>query len=221
MLPAAPAWPARTIACSLHLPDDLPAGAPSELLICVHGGGYTRAYWHPRFPDFPGYSFAEHVCARNRAVLAIDLLGMGESTKPEPETLLSREIVACRQPPGHHRDYAGPARWPMGQGGAHNDHRHRPFDRRHDGDHAASHPSIIRSSCRSGLGKPASGAGGPRSSGARRIDRARLPGVATRADAPVVLRAGCAESLDRGRRGGRFNHAGLPRPRRPSSRHRP
>ncbi len=83
------------IACSLHLPDDLPAGAPSELLICVHGGGYTRAYWHPRFPDFPGYSFAEHVCARNRAVLAIDLLGIGESTKPEPETLLSREIVAA------------------------------------------------------------------------------------------------------------------------------
>ena len=87
------------IACSLHIQDDFPADASSELLVCVHGGGYTRAYWHPQFPDFPGYSFAEHFCARNYAVLAIDLLGMGESSKPEPETLLSREIVAaaCHQ----------------------------------------------------------------------------------------------------------------------------
>ncbi len=83
------------IACSLHLPDDFPVGAHSELLVCVHGGGYTRAYWHPQFPAFSGYSFAEHFCARNRCVLAIDLLGMGESSKPEPETLLSREIVAA------------------------------------------------------------------------------------------------------------------------------
>jgi pimeloyl-ACP methyl ester carboxylesterase len=83
------------IACSLHLPDDPPMDAPGELLVCLHGGGYTRAYWHPNFPNFPGYSFAEHICARGRAVLAIDLLGMGESVKPEPETLLSRAIVAA------------------------------------------------------------------------------------------------------------------------------
>ena len=83
------------IACSLHLPEEMSTAAPSELLVCVHGGGYTRAYWHPHFPQFPGYSFAEHFCARNHAVLAIDLLGMGESTRPEPETLLSRQIVAA------------------------------------------------------------------------------------------------------------------------------
>jgi pimeloyl-ACP methyl ester carboxylesterase len=65
------------------------------LLVCLHGGGYTRAYWHPNFPNFPGYSFAEYFCARGRMVLAIDLLGMGESTKPEPETLLSRAIVVA------------------------------------------------------------------------------------------------------------------------------
>ena len=83
------------IACSLHLPDTIADRETTELLVCAHGGGYTRAYWHPNFADFPGYSLAEHFCARNYAVLAFDLLGMGESTKPEPETRLSRAIVAA------------------------------------------------------------------------------------------------------------------------------
>ncbi len=80
------------LAASLHLPEMLPDGAPLELLVCLHGGGYTRAYWHP---SFPGYSLAEHMAARGYAVLALDLLGMGESTRPEPETLLSRAVVAA------------------------------------------------------------------------------------------------------------------------------
>jgi pimeloyl-ACP methyl ester carboxylesterase len=83
------------IACSLYLPDDPPTDTPRELLVCVHGGGYTRAYWHPDFRNFPDYSFAENFCARGHAVLAIDLLGIGESAKPEPETRLSRAIVAA------------------------------------------------------------------------------------------------------------------------------
>ena len=82
------------IAASLHLPEALSLDA-IELLFCIHGGGYTRGYWHPSFDGFPGYSFAEHMTARGRAVLAIDLLGMGESSKPEPETLLSRAKVAA------------------------------------------------------------------------------------------------------------------------------
>lgn len=86
--------PGTEVAASLHLPDAL-SDAAIELLFCVHGGGYTRGYWHPAFEGFPGYSFAEHLTARGRTVLAIDLLGMGESSKPEPETLLSRAKVAA------------------------------------------------------------------------------------------------------------------------------
>ena len=83
------------VAASLHLPDLLPAGAPLDLLACLHGGGYPRSYWHAQFDGFSGYSFAEWFTARGRAVLALDHLGMGESSKPEPESLLSRAKVAA------------------------------------------------------------------------------------------------------------------------------
>jgi pimeloyl-ACP methyl ester carboxylesterase len=82
------------VAATLHLPDAF-SSPTVELLFCLHGGGCTRGYWHPQFDSFPGYSFAEHMTARGRAVLAIDLLGMGESSQPEPETLLSRARIAA------------------------------------------------------------------------------------------------------------------------------
>ena len=83
------------VAASLHLPDTLVPGDPLDLLGCLHGGGYPRSYWDARFDGFPGYSFAEWFTGRGRAVLALDHLGMGESSKPEPESLLSRAKVAA------------------------------------------------------------------------------------------------------------------------------
>ena len=44
------------IAATLHLPEDM-AAPPSQLIFAVHGGGYTRKYWHPPFAD-DSYSFA-------------------------------------------------------------------------------------------------------------------------------------------------------------------
>ena len=84
-----------SLAASLHLPDRLDNGAALELLVCVHGGGYQRSYWNAQFDTFAEYSFAAHATAHGRAVLAIDLLGMGDSTTPEPESLLSRVSIAA------------------------------------------------------------------------------------------------------------------------------
>ncbi len=81
-----------TLAASLYLPDDL--GAKADLLVCLHGGGYTRAYWDPPFAG-PDYSFARDAAYRGRAVLTLDLLGMGASSRPEPESLLSRGLIAA------------------------------------------------------------------------------------------------------------------------------
>lgn len=84
------------IAATLHLPDDLPdtsQSAPLNLIFAVHGGGYRRIYWHPPFAD-DSYSFAQWFTDRGKAVLAIDMLGMGDSSKPEPESCLSHEIIA-------------------------------------------------------------------------------------------------------------------------------
>ena len=83
------------LAASLHMPDTIPRGRALELLVCLHGGGYRRRYWHANYAGFAGYSFAEHLTAKGYAVLAVDLLGMGESTSPEPETLLSRLKISA------------------------------------------------------------------------------------------------------------------------------
>jgi pimeloyl-ACP methyl ester carboxylesterase len=88
---AADVGEAVEIAATLFLPD----GKWTELLVAIHGGGYSRKYWHPQFRDFPGYSFAEHVTATGKALLTIDMLGMGESSAPEPESKLSRMKIAA------------------------------------------------------------------------------------------------------------------------------
>lgn len=80
------------IAATLHLPHGIAEG-PEHLVFAIHGGGYSRAYWHPPFAD-DSYSFARWFTDRGKAVLAIDMLGMGESSRPEPESALSMAIIA-------------------------------------------------------------------------------------------------------------------------------
>ena len=81
------------LAATLHLPDGMEAGT-SHLLFALHGGGYTRAYWNPPFAD-PSYSFARYFTGRGKAVLAVDMLGMGASSRPQPESRLSRTKIAA------------------------------------------------------------------------------------------------------------------------------
>jgi len=81
------------IAATLHLPDSMPDG-PVHLVFAIHGGGYRRVYWDPPFAA-EDYSFARWFTERGKAVLTIDMLGMGDSSKPEPESKLSFEAVAA------------------------------------------------------------------------------------------------------------------------------
>ena len=80
------------LAATLHLPDGMDA-EPADLLFALHGGGYTRGYWDPAFAD-ASYSFARFFTGRGKAVLAVDMLGMGESSRPDPESRLSRAKIA-------------------------------------------------------------------------------------------------------------------------------
>jgi pimeloyl-ACP methyl ester carboxylesterase len=80
------------IAATLHLPDDNPDG-PLQLIFAIHGGGYSREYWHPTFAD-DSYSFSRFFTELGKAVLAIDMLGMGRSSRPEPESRLDRTKMA-------------------------------------------------------------------------------------------------------------------------------
>jgi len=86
------AQPAQ-IAASLHLPAQTDK-SPDQLILAIHGGGYHRAYWDPPFAD-ASYSFARWFTDQGKAVLAIDMLGMGQSSRPEPESDLSTAIIAA------------------------------------------------------------------------------------------------------------------------------
>ena len=81
------------IAATLHLPDKLPEG-PVQLLLAIHGGGYRRSYWDPGYAG-PEYSFARWFTQRGKAVVAIDMLGMGDSSRPEPESKLTHAMIAA------------------------------------------------------------------------------------------------------------------------------
>jgi pimeloyl-ACP methyl ester carboxylesterase len=80
---------------TLHLPQDPARSGKLDLLLCLHGGGYRRSYWDSPYGRAGEYSFARFFTAQNKAVLALDQLGMGDSSKPQPESKLSRAIVAA------------------------------------------------------------------------------------------------------------------------------
>src|SRR5438105_3102909 len=70
-------------------------GRRATVLFCLHGGGYTRGYFHLQVPGYRDYSFAEHLARKGYIVVAIDHLGMGDSTHPENAGVLSSRVVAA------------------------------------------------------------------------------------------------------------------------------
>ncbi|MDI1297494.1 MAG: alpha/beta hydrolase [bacterium] len=81
------------IAGTLAVPDRKPA-EPLDLLVCLHGGTYSRWYWDAQIDGQPGYSFTDYCLAQSKAVLAFDALGMGDSSQPANEALLSVQVGA-------------------------------------------------------------------------------------------------------------------------------
>jgi pimeloyl-ACP methyl ester carboxylesterase len=56
--------------------------AAVAVLVCLPGGTYSREYWDLNVPGHRGYSFADFAAERGYAVVTIDPLGTGESSKP-------------------------------------------------------------------------------------------------------------------------------------------
>ncbi len=56
--------------------------AAPALLVCLPGGTYSREYWDLNMVGHSGYSFAEFATDNGYAVLTVDPLGTGESSKP-------------------------------------------------------------------------------------------------------------------------------------------
>ena len=72
-----------------------PVADPVTVLVCEPGGTYDKRYWHLEVPGHPGYSFAEDLAARGVVVVALDHLGVGESTVLDPPTLTSGVVAAA------------------------------------------------------------------------------------------------------------------------------
>ncbi|MDT5016953.1 MAG: hypothetical protein QOD39_3113 [Mycobacterium sp.] len=70
-----------------------PADAPAVLL-CLAGGTYDKHYWHIEIDGHPGYSFGEHMANAGYIVIAVDHLGIGESTDPVASGPLGLELLA-------------------------------------------------------------------------------------------------------------------------------
>ncbi len=72
-----------------------PATEPGTVAVCLHGGGYDKRYWHFTAPGFPGFSMSERFVGRGVAVVALDTLGMGESSRPARIEELTLEVAAA------------------------------------------------------------------------------------------------------------------------------
>jgi pimeloyl-ACP methyl ester carboxylesterase len=87
---------ALRVAADVRLPAQV--GASPLVLVCLPGGGMNRRYWdlHPPAEagaDDGSFSFAEQMTRRGFVVVALDHLGVGDSSRPEDGHLLSAELV--------------------------------------------------------------------------------------------------------------------------------
>jgi len=68
------------------------------LQVALHGGSYNHKYWDANEIDGHQYSYARYMACRGYAVLAIDNLGVGESSKPDGDFVTAPvQAVALHQ----------------------------------------------------------------------------------------------------------------------------
>src|ERR1700740_3690540 len=82
------------VAVSVFLPDTLEVDSAVTTIVATPGGGYGRGYFNMQFPDRSGYSEAEHHAAAGFVFIAMDPLGVGESSIPDL-TEVSVEMLAA------------------------------------------------------------------------------------------------------------------------------
>ena len=79
------------IGASVWLPENT---APSVTFVCLAGGNMNRRYYDLATPDGDeSFSFAKQMTARGYAVIALDHLGLGDSSKPADGHALSPDLL--------------------------------------------------------------------------------------------------------------------------------
>jgi pimeloyl-ACP methyl ester carboxylesterase len=86
-LPVAGQFPEPVaVAATIFLPETVAPGGP--VLFLVPGAGYSRGYFDIRPDGFSGYSQADYHTAKGMVVVAMDHLGVGESSLPADDQLI-------------------------------------------------------------------------------------------------------------------------------------
>jgi pimeloyl-ACP methyl ester carboxylesterase len=83
-----------SLAATLVL-DEAVVDGPRRLAVAFPGGGYSRGYWDIQWSGADGYSEAEYHAALGWIFVAVDHLGVGESTQPDPNTLTFEVLAAA------------------------------------------------------------------------------------------------------------------------------
>jgi alpha-beta hydrolase superfamily lysophospholipase len=82
----------ETIVATVHWPARPALAHRPPVLVCLPGGAYNRRYFD--LPE-PGYSEAEHHAGQGMIVLAVDHLGVGESSQPASGQPTLHEVAAA------------------------------------------------------------------------------------------------------------------------------
>ena len=80
------------LAATIHLPPADRLGHRPPVMICMPGAGYNRLYYD--LPE-PGYSQAEYHAGQGIVLIALDHLGVGESSVPPPENCTLADVAAA------------------------------------------------------------------------------------------------------------------------------
>jgi hypothetical protein len=83
-----------SLAASVIAPADLDPARPPVVLFGFPGGGYGRRYYDLALPGLTGYSQAEYHAERGWVLVAVDHLGVGESSVPD-QAKLTFEVLAA------------------------------------------------------------------------------------------------------------------------------
>ena len=89
--------PEPIVAAWLFVPEKLDPAVLQTVAFCIHGGGYSKRYFHIDEGDVRGYSMARHFAERGIITVAIDCLGTGESSRAESAS----HIVSANLTPAH------------------------------------------------------------------------------------------------------------------------
>lgn len=83
------------IASTAFLPDPATLGARPVAMFAFPGGGYSRGYYDMHFAGHQNYSEAEFHAGRGAIFVALDHLGVGESTLSANKTMAIEDIAAA------------------------------------------------------------------------------------------------------------------------------